>query len=75
MSERHTRVLRLTEVKARTGLSRTGIYDRIRDHAFPAPVPMGGRVVAWVESEVEEWIVAQIAEARKPRAASSEVAA
>jgi prophage regulatory protein len=29
---------------------------------FPKPVKLGARAVAWVESEVEEWILARIEE-------------
>lgn len=57
----HPRLLRLQEVIQRCGLGKTAIYTRIRAGAFPRPVDLGG-VVAWVESEVEDWIQARIAE-------------
>ncbi len=47
----HT-ILRLPTVKARTGLSRSTIYLRVSRGTFPAPVPLGGRVVGWIEAEV-----------------------
>jgi prophage regulatory protein len=56
--------LRLPEVKARTGLSRSTIYLRIADATFPQPVPLRGRAVGWVEAEVETWIAQQIAASR-----------
>jgi predicted DNA-binding transcriptional regulator AlpA len=43
--------LRLPEVKAITGLSKTSLYALIRDRSFPAPVRLGPRAVAWVRSE------------------------
>jgi len=55
-----SRLLRRPAVEALTGLSRSGIYDRIREGKFPAPVSLGGSAVAWVESEVSAWIQARI---------------
>lgn len=59
------RLLRLNEVKQRTGLSKSSIYNQIADGTFPEPVPIGARAVAWVEAEIEEWINNRIAERRK----------
>ena len=57
--ERETRVpvrfLRLPEVLARTGLSRSTIYVRLDQGRFPRPVSLGARAVGWLESEVDEW--------------------
>lgn len=55
------RLLRIADVKDRVGLSRTTIYDRIAKGDFPRPVPLG-TIVGWVESEIEAWINARIAE-------------
>ena len=54
--------MRLPQVKARTGLSRSEIYRRIRAGTFPAPVKLGTRASAWAESEVLDWCGARIAE-------------
>jgi prophage regulatory protein len=50
------RILRLNDVKSKTGLARSTIYKYIDIGTFPKPVPLGGRSVGWVESEVHEWI-------------------
>ena len=50
------RLLRISQVAARTGLSRSTIYEWSADGRFPAPVRLGGRVVRWVEAEVDEWL-------------------
>lgn len=55
-SARMPRFLRLPEVKARTGMSRSTIYNRIRDKQFPAPRNLGGNISAWTEAEVDGWI-------------------
>lgn len=52
--------LRLPEVKAITGLSKTSIYELIRNKDFPAPVRLGPRAVAWVKSEVRQWAVDRV---------------
>jgi len=53
-------LLRLPAVKARTGQSRSSIYAAIQRGEFPKPVPIGARAVAWVESEIDEYIERQI---------------
>ena len=58
-----TRILRLPEVVARTGLSRSSIYLRVSQTNFPKPVSLGGRSVGWVEEQVEQWLEQQIAAA------------
>lgn len=47
--------LRLPEVKAVTGLSKSSLYALIREKSFPAPIRLGPRAVAWVRSEVRQW--------------------
>ena len=58
------RFLRLPEVMARTGLSRSTIYVRLEQGRFPRPVSLGGRAVGWIESEIDEWMSNRIAESR-----------
>ncbi|MFQ3260408.1 helix-turn-helix transcriptional regulator [Reinekea sp.] len=55
----HT-ILRLPEVKTRTGLSRSSIYLRMANNEFPKPISLGGRAVGWVEHDVDDWIVERI---------------
>ncbi|NOH84670.1 AlpA family transcriptional regulator [Vibrio sp. 03-59-1] len=50
------RFLRLKEVMALTGLGRSSIYKFMDENTFPKSVPLGGRAVAWVESEIEDWM-------------------
>lgn len=58
-------ILRRKQVEARTGLSRSSIYARIKLGTFPSPVSLGGKAVGWVESELQAWISAQIEKSRK----------
>ena len=57
-----TRILRLPEVMARTGLSRTTIYRWRRAGRFPQAVPLGTRCVGFIESELEAWLRERIAQ-------------
>lgn len=50
------RILRLQDVISYTGLARSTIYKYVDEGSFPKPVPLGGRSVGWVESEVQAWI-------------------
>ena len=40
----------------RTGLSRSTIYQYVRDGMFPTAVQLGPRAVGWLASEVNDWI-------------------
>ncbi|MGM8936107.1 AlpA family transcriptional regulator [Pseudomonas neustonica] len=55
------RVLRLDAVVQVTGLARSTIYKLIGTGEFPSPVPLTGRSVGWVESEVSAWIRTRVA--------------
>jgi prophage regulatory protein len=62
--EMKERFLRLPEVKLRTGLRRSTIYEEISKGVFPRPVSLGMRCVGWLESEIESWIMARIQKRR-----------
>jgi prophage regulatory protein len=57
-----TTLLRLPAVQSRTGLSRSRIYELLELGAFPRPVKLSGRINAWPDNEVADWIAARIAE-------------
>jgi len=52
--------LRLKAVLAKTGLATSSLYDFIEKGAFPKPVPLSERRVAWLLDEVESWMEARI---------------
>ena len=56
--------LRLPQVKATTGLSKSSIYARISEGTFPKQIPLGPRLVVWVESDIQNWIAQQVSAAR-----------
>jgi len=55
-------LIRLPEVQRRTGYSKAWIYRLISQNRFPLAVKIGSRAIAFVESEVEEWISQRIEE-------------
>lgn len=65
----HPRLLRLKEVIARTGLSRSTIYGLIRQGSFPKQVTITERCVGWVEDEIHDFILQRLEAARKHKAA------
>ncbi|MBV2130478.1 AlpA family transcriptional regulator [Arsukibacterium indicum] len=54
------KLIKFKDVMLQTTLGRTTIYKYITEGTFPRPIKLGGRVVAWVESEVQEWIQQKI---------------
>ena len=59
------RIMRLPEVKAITGLSRSTIYFRIALGTFPNQVRLGGRAVGWLEEEIQDWLFDRIRASRQ----------
>lgn len=57
-------LIRLPEVLKRTGFGKAWVYRLISEGRFPAPVKIGVRAVAFVESEVNEWIQSVIETSR-----------
>ncbi|MCK2097568.1 helix-turn-helix transcriptional regulator [Thauera aromatica] len=66
-------ILRRNQVEARTGLSRSSIYAKMRpnpkrpgdfDPTFPKPIAVGARAVGWIEHEIDAWLSAQIEKSR-----------
>ena len=57
-------ILRRRHVEQRTGLSRSTLYQYIKDGDFPPPVQLGLRAVGWLESDVSDWISARVKVAR-----------
>lgn len=73
MSSPAPAILRLPEVLRRTGLSRSGVYERMTRGEFPVSVSLGLRAVGWHESDVSDWINSRVSNTQPIK--SSEVAA
>ena len=64
MKNLQEKLLRLPQVKETTGLSKSSIYARISEGTFPKQIPLGPRLVVWVESDIQNWISEQVSAAR-----------
>ncbi|WP_446926107.1 helix-turn-helix transcriptional regulator [Klebsiella pneumoniae] len=56
-------LIRLSEVRRRTGYSKAWIYRLISENRFPQPIKIGARAIAFVEGEIDE-IERRIADSR-----------
>lgn len=72
--KKEIRILRRKQVEARTGLSRSSIYAKLRhnpkrpgdyDPSFPKPVSVGAKAVGWIEAEIDAWLTAVVEKSRK----------
>ena len=57
--------LRLSEVKRKTSLSKTTIYDWIKKGKFPKMIHLGERCSVWTESSINEWMERQVEASQK----------
>jgi prophage regulatory protein len=60
------RLIRLKEVLAICGKSRSSVYDAIKKGEFPAPIKLHGRSSAWIKSEILQWVEGCIRATRTP---------
>ncbi|WP_099350727.1 helix-turn-helix transcriptional regulator [Erwinia amylovora] len=56
--------IRFPEVQKRSGYGKAWIYKLIAQGRFPQPIKIGSRSIAFIESEIDEWINQRIAESR-----------
>lgn len=55
------RLIRRKEVQTKTGLCASSIYALMKKGDFPQSLQISIRCVAWIESEVDQWISDRIA--------------
>lgn len=55
------RLLKLKDVVERCALSRTSIYAKIKAGTFPRQMVISVKAVAWLETEIDDWIRANLA--------------
>ncbi|MCZ4252166.1 AlpA family transcriptional regulator [Pseudoalteromonas shioyasakiensis] len=54
------RLIKLKEVMQKTSLGHSSIYKFIAEGTFPKQVSLGAKSVAWLESEVDDWIMEKV---------------
>lgn len=60
-------LIRMSEVMKRTGFSKAWIYRLLQNNQFPKSVKIGDRSVAFIESEVDEYIENKILTSRNKK--------
>ncbi len=59
------RLLRWRDVEPRVGICRSHAHNLIKQGKFPAPIKItGARASAWLESEIDAWIMERVHKAR-----------
>lgn len=51
-----SRILRLSSVLERTGLTRSTLYRKIELGTFPKQIKISERCVGWRETEIDGWL-------------------
>ena len=54
------RLIKLKEVIQKTSFGRLTTYEFMTKGTFPKQVSLGAKSVAWLESEVDDWIMGRI---------------
>jgi prophage regulatory protein len=49
-------ILRLKQVGAECGISRSSIYRGVQAGTFPSPIPLGPRSVGWRRGDIDSWL-------------------
>jgi prophage regulatory protein len=63
-SRQEIRFMRLPEVLALCGKSRSSVYAAIKKGEFPAPVKLSTRSSAWIRSEIAAWAESRVKASR-----------
>lgn len=59
-----SRILRLQQIKARTGLSKSTLYVYMANKQFPRSIQIGPRATGWLASDVDAWIDSRVKAAK-----------
>ena len=57
-------LIRLPEGQRRTGYRKAWIYRLMAEQRFPSSIKIGSRAIAFIESEIDEWISERIESSR-----------
>lgn len=52
-------ILRLSLLRKKIGLSTSSIYQMMSEGRFPASRKIGKRAVGWLESDIDQWLLAR----------------
>lgn len=60
MPKQPLRLIRLREVKRRTGMSTSTIYRWMKSGFFPHSIKIGGHIAVWREQDIDHWLADRI---------------
>jgi prophage regulatory protein len=66
-----SRLLRMPQVQAQVGLSKSQIYKLIEQGSFPKQIKVCQRVSAWLSGDIEAWVEQRVLESGRTTGASS----
>ena len=58
---KNQRLIRRKEVQVKTGLGASSIYAMMKQGKFPQCISLSERRVAWLESDIDQWIAERVA--------------
>ena len=61
----HIKFLKRPDVQAMTSLSRSSIYALMEQGKFPKQIKLSERSVAWIESEIQDWLKSRVSASRQ----------
>ncbi len=67
MAEKYPSALKIEkrkQVEARTGLSRSSIYQKVAEGTFRKPIRISAQSVGWLSHDIDEWIEQRIRDSR-----------
>jgi prophage regulatory protein len=62
MIRKSPRFIRLPEVEKKTGLGHSRIYVLEKQGRFPRRIKISDRAVAWLETDIEDWMEKRMAQ-------------
>lgn len=62
------KILKISDLKSITGLSRSSIYRASADGSFPRPIKLGQRSSGWLKSEIDDWLTERVSASRSGEA-------
>ena len=58
------RIIPPPQVRSRTGLARSTIYEHISSGRVPKQISLGPKSVGWLEQDIERWIGERVSASR-----------
>lgn len=53
-------IMHIGDVEKATSKPRTTIYRESREGTFPKPIQLGKRRLAWLESDIRDWVLVRL---------------